>query len=191
MTEICLVRHGQTDWNAEGKIQGRTDIELNEMGVRQAAACRDHLANENWDIIISSPLLRARQTAEIINGKLKKPFLIMDEFIERCFGRAEGLTAEERHALFPDRDYPEMESREAQNTRLKEGLDKISMHYHGKRVILVSHGASINALLSLLSSGVIGSGRTKLENACFCSLKYKEKEWLVEYYNESGHLKAL
>ncbi|AGX04722.1 MULTISPECIES: histidine phosphatase family protein [Bacillaceae] len=191
MTEICLVRHGQTDWNAEGRIQGRTDIELNEMGVRQAAACRDHLANENWDIIISSPLQRARQTAEIINQNIQKPLVLMEEFIERSFGRAEGLTAVERHALFPDRDYPEMESKEDHHTRLSEGLDKISMLYSGKRVILVSHGASINALLSLLSSGVIGSGRTKLENACICSLKFNEKGWLVEYYNESGHLKAL
>ncbi|WP_371931551.1 histidine phosphatase family protein [Bacillus sp. MMSF_3328] len=87
MTEICLVRHGQTDWNAEGRIQGRTDIELNEMGVRQAAACRDHLANENWDIIISSPLQRARQTAEIINQNIQKPLVLMEEFIEKSFGK--------------------------------------------------------------------------------------------------------
>lgn len=67
--EICLVRHGETDWNKVGKIQGHTDIELNENGIRQAYACAEYLNNAPFELIITSPLKRAKQTAEIIAEK--------------------------------------------------------------------------------------------------------------------------
>ena len=65
--EILYTRHGQTEWNVLKKIQGRTDIELNEVGIEQAEIARDKLKNEKVDLIICSSLKRARQTAEIIN----------------------------------------------------------------------------------------------------------------------------
>jgi uncharacterized phosphatase len=67
VTYLCLVRHGETDWNSLGKLQGRADIPLNKIGVLQAEECRDVLKSSKWDVIITSPLKRAKETAEIIN----------------------------------------------------------------------------------------------------------------------------
>ena len=93
--KLLLTRHGQTDWNVAGKIQGITDIELNETGVKQAEATREKLLNQNIDVIISSPLKRARKTAEIIKGERNIPLIIDNGLKERCFGKLEGKTREE------------------------------------------------------------------------------------------------
>lgn len=92
---LLLTRHGQTDWNVKGKIQGLTDIELNETGIKQAEDTREKLLNENIDVIISSPLKRARKTAEIIAKGRNIPLLIDPRITERCFGKFEGKTAQE------------------------------------------------------------------------------------------------
>ena len=73
MTEICLVRHGQTDWNFQEIIQGREDIPLNEVGKKQASQSAAALQAESWDIIISSPLIRAQETAKEIAGAIGLP----------------------------------------------------------------------------------------------------------------------
>ena len=109
MTIICLVRHGETDWNAIGKLQGRTDIPLNETGIFQAEKCGEYLKESEWDFIITSPLNRAKQTAEIIKRKIDVPLLEMDHFVERHFGEAEGMTLQEISAAFPDKMYPNQE----------------------------------------------------------------------------------
>ncbi|MGX1428958.1 broad specificity phosphatase PhoE [Cytobacillus horneckiae] len=77
MTMICLIRHGETDWNAQNRIQGRTDIPLNGKGKQQAIQCGKYLALNDWDVIISSPLIRARQTAELINENTNLPITII------------------------------------------------------------------------------------------------------------------
>lgn len=69
--KFYVVRHGQTDWNAEGRIQGKTDIELNETGIEQARQLKELIKDYNIDLIISSPLKRTRKTAEIINETVK------------------------------------------------------------------------------------------------------------------------
>lgn len=93
--KLLLTRHGQTDQNVAGKIQGITDIELNETGVKQAETTREKLLNENIDVIISSPLKRARKTAEIIKGERDIPLIIDNGLKERCFGKFEWKTSEE------------------------------------------------------------------------------------------------
>ena len=65
--KIYVVRHGQTNWNVKGKIQGKSDIELNEKGIEQAKELKELIKNYDINLIISSPLKRAKQTAEIIN----------------------------------------------------------------------------------------------------------------------------
>ena len=88
--KIYVVRHGQTKWNLEGRIQGKTDIELNEKGREQAKTIRDLIAKYDIDLIISSPLKRAKETAEIINSKLKCPIIFDKALEERCYGEFEG-----------------------------------------------------------------------------------------------------
>ncbi|MBQ6446659.1 MAG: histidine phosphatase family protein [Bacillus sp. (in: Bacteria)] len=187
MTKICLIRHGETDWNAMGKIQGKTDIPLNENGKRQAQQCRDYLKDSNWDIIVTSPLKRAKQTAFIINEALQLQVVEMAEFMERSFGDAEGKTREERAILYPDQQYPNQESREELVNRIMNGLEKILVQFLDQKVLLVAHGAVIHTLLTVVSEDQL-SIEKYLSNACISNIHFKEKKWVVEDYNLVDHL---
>lgn len=188
MTIVCLIRHGETDWNAQGKIQGKTDIPLNEAGIQQAVQCGAHLIASEWDLIITSPLQRARRTAEIINESLELPLLEMEEFAEKHFGDAEGLTYEERALTYPDRHYPNQEDNALFAERLATGLKIINDRYPEQRVLLVSHGGVINAILGELSDGEIGSGKTRLLNACLSHIFFDKDNWIIRNYNQVSHL---
>lgn len=88
--KILVTRHGQTDWNVEKRIQGRTDIELNNKGIEQAYQTKENLENEKIDLIICSPLKRAKQTADIINKDRNIPIIYDERLLEICYGENEG-----------------------------------------------------------------------------------------------------
>ncbi|MFB5089360.1 histidine phosphatase family protein [Psychrobacillus sp. PGGUH221] len=188
MTIICLVRHGETDWNAIGMLQGRTDIPLNETGILQAEECSEFLKTSQWDVIITSPLKRAKQTAEIINKNLILPVVEMEEFLERDYGDAEGMTYEERISKFPNKIYSNQEERESLNKRVIEGIEKINQRYGDNKILLVAHGAVINAILAVLSNGKIGSGKTNLINACISNIYLHQDKWQITDFNQISHL---
>lgn len=94
-----FVRHGETDWNARGVLQGHTDIPLNERGRAQARAAVALIASLNIDLIVSSPLSRARETADIINSDLKKRIMNDEGLRERHFGQLEGKGGEEAETM--------------------------------------------------------------------------------------------
>lgn len=189
MSQICLVRHGETDWNAMGKIQGRTDISLNATGKRQAEECAQYFSNSEWDRIVTSPLKRAKQTANIMNQSLQIPVIEMEEFVERCYGDAEGLTREERQRLYPQgKDIPNQEPRNMLAQRVMKGMQRIQEEYPNEKIILVAHGGVINTILAVLSNGEIGSGKTKLINACISNLHFMENQWKIQEYNQVRHL---
>ncbi|MDI7741166.1 histidine phosphatase family protein [Lysinibacillus fusiformis] len=188
MTLICIVRHGETDWNAQGKLQGKTDISLNQNGIVQANECKNTLSSNDWDLIITSPLKRAKETAEIINTEMKAPLIEMEDFIERSFGDAEGMTESERTTAFPDKNYSNQEDRISFSKRVIKGIEKINELYQGKKIILVAHGAVINAILTHFSNGEIGSGKTRLLNACMSNIVFIEEQWKIQDYNQIDHL---
>jgi len=189
ITTICLVRHGETDWNACGRLQGKTDIPLNENGRMQANQCGTYLAKSDWDVIISSPLKRAVETANIIGSYILQPIILtMVEFIERDYGDAEGMTFAEKRIAYPDKQYPNKEKRHLFDNRIMNGLCKIQEDYPNKRVILVAHGAVIKALLNSLSSGTIESNQTRLHNACLSKIEFQLNSWNIHEYNQTAHL---
>lgn len=188
MTKICIVRHGETDWNSLGKLQGRVDIPLNSIGILQAEECRDFLKLTDWNVIITSPLKRAKETAEIINKEINSCIIEMVDFIERHYGEAEGMTVTERNTAFPNRNYPYQEDRQLLTKRVLDGIKKINQLYHGKNVLLVAHGGVINTILAQFSNGEIGSGKTKLVNACISNVELVDKDWKIRDYNQIGHL---
>lgn len=188
MTSICFIRHGETDWNAQGKLQGKTDIPLNPNGKRQAAECGQFLNTDDYDVLVHSPLIRAKQTAEIINDKLNLPMVEMHDFAERSFGDAEGMTIDEREEIYPDRNYPNQEARSDFNERVMEGIAKVNQQYPNQRVLLVAHGAVIGAILSVLSDGEIGNGKTKLMNGCISNIHFQKEKWEIKDFNQVGHL---
>ena len=143
--KLLLTRHGQTDWNVAGKIQGITDIELNETGIKQAELTREKLLSKDIDIIISSPLKRAKKTAEIIGKGRDIPIIIDNGLKERCFGKYEGKTREEfdfdeiwNYKL--NKQYDDAESTGELFQRVTGFLENLKKEYEGKTVLLVTHG---------------------------------------------------
>lgn len=188
MTTICLVRHGETNWNKAGRVQGKTDIPLNQTGIAQAEECRVQLEKSDWDIIISSSLTRAKQTAEIINKGLQLPFIQMEAFQERGYGDVEGMTLKQRREKFPNRNYPNQESRSALTERVMNGIHTIYENYPNQKILLVAHGGVINAILAKLSNGEVGSAKTKLINACISNIYHLDNRWYIKDYNQVTHL---
>ncbi|WP_342499428.1 histidine phosphatase family protein [Bacillus sp. FSL W7-1034] len=188
MTAICLVRHGETDWNAAKRIQGRTDIPLNDTGKWQAEQTGLYLKDAHWDVVISSQLSRAKETAHLILQHVHAPLVIMDDFIERDYGDAEGMSFEERQKLFPNKQYPNMEPLSALQDRMLEGIEKVRATYPDQRVLIVAHGAAIHALLTSLADEHMGIKDTRLENACLNYVEWTDGEWKVNDYNVVSHL---
>lgn len=144
--KILYVRHGQTDWNNENKVQGRTDNPLNDIGVAQAYETAKKLEEENIDIIISSPQKRAFQTAEIINEKHNKKIEINDKFVEVGFGDWEGQSLDLNEFDFV-KYYVENhgalngESTQDFTSRIYGALDDIIEKYKNcDTILIVAHG---------------------------------------------------
>ncbi|MGW9182427.1 histidine phosphatase family protein [Agromyces sp. NPDC055661] len=149
---LALIRHGQTDWNLAGRMQGRTDIPLNETGRAQALAAAAPLAAEPWDVVVSSPLDRARETAAIIARELDLPVGgAYDELIEQDFGEAEGTLVSELDVRWPKRDFADMEPDVEVGPRGIRGLDRIAVDHPGARVLAVAHGTLIRFTLAAIS----------------------------------------
>ena len=105
--KVFITRHGQTEWNSLGRLQGRKDIELNEVGKEQALITGEKIKDEKIDIIITSPLKRARETAEIINKQFNVEIVEDDRLMERCYGDFEGITKvelKEKKIQYPEID---------------------------------------------------------------------------------------
>jgi broad specificity phosphatase PhoE len=139
VTALLLVRHGETDWNADGRLQGQTDRPLSDFGRRQAQQLADELAGEQLEAIYSSDLSRARETAEIVGERLGLPVVLDPGLREKDWGTWEGLTAVER-----DRVEFVGESTEAHQERILSALRRISSrHPEDGRVLVVTHGGSM------------------------------------------------
>ena len=153
--EIFVVRHGQTEWNALEKMQGQTDIELNEIGREQAQITGEQIKNENIDLIITSPLKRAKETAEIINKNFNAPIIEDKRLMERGYGELEGKTRTERKMLKEisdeidefwnynkNLDTYNVEKIQQFCNRVYEILDEIKEKYQNKKILIVTHGGT-------------------------------------------------
>lgn len=150
---IYLVRHGQTDWNAKAKIQGQTDIELNETGMLQAEKVREKIKNIKIDQIISSDLKRARKTAEIINEAFNKKIYYDKRLREMNYGEIEGqvkgeITKEMWDMLNYEPQKINAEDRADVFKRTTELLKEIEKS--NENVLLVSHGGVIRVMIYYL-----------------------------------------
>src|SRR3954464_548312 len=172
MTTLLLVRHGETDWNAEGRLQGHTDRPLSDYGRRQAQQLAEELDGDELEAIYSSDLARASETAEIVGRRLGLPTVLDPDLREKDWGTWEGLTAVER-----DRVEFVGESTEAHRDRTLESLRRISERHPGDgRVLVVTHGGSMRRV----QTAALGWARPVAEN---CG------RWLCAC--ESGSFRAL
>jgi len=183
MTKIYLVRHGQTDWNLEKRLQGQTDIPLNDWGRSQAACVGTYFKDHGLSQIYTSCLSRAHETGSIIAGSLGNlPLDRLDQLGERAYGQGEGYSLEERESLFPSRTYPGSESMESVTKRMMTCLKDLACRHQGESILVVSHGGAINSVLAHLSQGQIGSGKTKL-GSCSISRISGDESLKIDYYN--------
>jgi len=155
MTELYLVRHGETDWNAARRIQGRTDIPLNDTGRDQARQAGELLARRRWDAIYASPLSRAVETASIIGEQVGiEQIGTRDDLMERDYGAAEGLGFDEIEALYPEGVHAEgQETRDQVAKRVGSALAALADRHPGESLIVVSHGGAIRSVLQLADPG--------------------------------------
>ncbi len=161
MTELWLVRHGETIWNQEGRLQGSIDIELNENGVEQARQLALKLKEVKFQSIFSSPLKRALKTAEIIATQTGQTVQIDERLVEVRMGEWEGMRSVDIRRQFPDlvarRDadplhvpVPGGENVLQLAVRVKKAIDEIAARYPAGPVLIVSHGLSLAAVICLV-----------------------------------------
>ena len=154
-TSIVLIRHGETAWNAERRLQGHIDIALNAEGVRQAQALAGALAGQHFDAIVSSDLQRAHQTAQALARAQVMPVHSDPALRERCFGGFEGLLYAEIEQRFP-REFAAWQARDADGAmpsgarsaetfrqfyqRVIGAITRLAEQHRGQSLALVAHG---------------------------------------------------
>ena len=142
---IYYVRHGKTEWNVLDKMQGKADISLNDTGINQAKETRNKLDDKKIDLIICSPLKRAKETANIINEERNIPIIYDERIGERDLGEFEGLDRKSfDFSLFWDY-YKNAKYNKAENIqdffkRIYDFLDDIKSKYSNMNILIVSHG---------------------------------------------------
>ena len=186
MTEtiVGLLRHGQTDWNIDFRLQGVTDIPLNSTGIAQAMAAAKSIPQGYWNFVASSPLTRAVNTAQIIAEQIAIPELVIEPLLlERSFGDAEGMTHAEWKATYPDGMPPGGESLEGLRMRAIRLLEHLLAQYRGTKVLAVSHGALIRKLVKMVSQGEFPLDGQRFENTSLTVIKHNQKGWQIESYN--------
>lgn len=195
VTTVCLVRHGETEWNFTRRYQGWEDIPLNETGQGQARVVAMAIAGEEWDAIVASPLSRAFQTATAIAEA--SPFLDPSaittdlDLRERGYGAAEGLTAEERMARWPGNDWPNLEDYDVMADRAMTALARVTERHAGRRVLVVCHGGLMNAVLARISNGEVGTGKTVILNTARTFLTHTSGAWSIDVVTDASHLELV
>lgn len=180
MTFLALIRHGETDWNLHGRLQGSSDIPLNSTGRAQAREAVYELEGRPWDVLVSSPLSRAAETADIIGDHLGiARTATYPDLAERHFGAAEGFTDYDAYSHWPDGLYPGLEPRPDMIVRGVRAIDQIAADHRGSSIIVVAHGGIIRGIFDAIRR--VPSPR--ILNAGVSTLVHDGSEWTVKTIN--------
>lgn len=155
-TRIVLVRHGQTEWNRGRRVQGHSDVPLNDEGRRQARALAEELHGETVDAVYASDLGRARETAEILASARGGQVITLPELREKHFGTWEGMTDAEVLERFPDAHttgWGDGETTDEMTARILAAVEGIAERHPGELVLVVTHGGPMRALLRHCDGG--------------------------------------
>ena len=199
-TRFIVVRHGETRWNIERRVQGSGDSPLTDAGLAQADAIGRRLARERFDVLISSDLGRARQTAERVAHHCGLAIRTDPRLQERNFGAGEGMTYEEIDRAFPDvfsrdRDsnpdvvIPRGESRRQFHERVKAAFEALAREFDGKRVCVITHGGVLATLYRIIHGiPVAHAHRVTISNASYNAVAFDADAWTLEAWDETDHL---
>lgn len=200
MTRLYLIRHGETLWNKKRKTQGAKNIKLSTLGKLQAEYLGKKLKDKNIDILYSSDLSRAYQTAEIVGKHIKKPIHLLPEIREMNFGQWEGLTIDEIQLKYQDvydiwKDAPHIATIPGAETLLQvqeramKGVNSIIKNNNGKNIAMVSHGATIKTLIfKLLDIDLSNYKKIRQDNTAVNIIDFKEKYNVLVQLNDTCHL---
>jgi probable phosphoglycerate mutase len=200
ITRFCLVRHGETDWNSEKRIQGHIDIDLNAAGKAQARALRSGLSTHVFAAAYSSDLLRAWNTARIATADLGLAVSSAPTLRERNFGVLQGATSSEaslrhphahRHHLArtPDYNYETGESLIDFAARVMAGLKVLATRHAGRSVLAFTHGGVLDIVYRAAAGRTLEAPRDfSMPNAAFNWLEYRDNGWRLISWGDCGHL---
>ncbi len=200
MARLCIVRHGETAWNAEHRVQGQLDVPLNAVGLAQAQAAGKVLAQERFDAIYSSDLARARQTAQPAASELALPVRVDAALRERHYGIFERLTYAEVKAKFPE-DYARFAAREADygfrtGERLRDffersiaAVSRIADENRGRHVLVVTHGGVLDMLYRHITGLPLDAERNfGIPNAGLNRVELGPSGWRILAWADTAHL---
>ena len=203
-TTLLLIRHGETAWNAERRLQGHLDIPLNPEGERQASLLAAALAGEALDLVVSSDLMRARQTAQAIANLRGMSLQVEPGLRERCYGGFEGLLYSEIEARYP-REFAAWQARDVdavlppgQNcgetfrdfyARATGAILALARAHPGKTLALVAHGGVLECAYRLAQGMPLETPRNfKVFNASVNRFVLEEGRLVLRSWGEVGHL---
>jgi probable phosphoglycerate mutase len=177
MTELILLRHGETDWNRELRFQGHVDVALNAIGLEQARRLAQRLAGETAHHIYASDLLRARQTAEPVSRQLGLATVSDASLREQSFGRVDGMRVDDIKVQYPqaweewlqfqeDYSMPEGETTRQFHARVMDAVQRIVATHRGQTLVVVTHGGVLDMIYRTARAlGLSGPRQTEIPNA--------------------------
>ena len=198
---LCLVRHGETAWNAERRLQGHLDLPLNETGLLQAEATAASLSGQRFAAFYCSDLVRARQTAAAAGRLLGLAPVFEPDLRERHYGAFQGLTYDEARERFPDAyarftarepgfAFPEGgESLAGFAARIRAALERIAARHAGQTVLIVSHGGVLDIAHRLATGKPLEAPRDfVIPNAALNWVTYHNGAWDLVAWADRRHL---
>ena len=207
MTELILLRHGETDWNRELRFQGQVDVPLNAVGHTQAQRLAQRLAAEPVHHLVSSDLLRTRQTAQPIlelARTAQSPSLVTDAMLrEQNFGRIDGMRVEDIKTQHADvwagwtqfqSDYavPDGESTRQFHTRVMDAMHRLAAAYAGQTLVVVTHGGVLDMLYRTVHGlGLNGPRQSTIPNAGYNRVRFDGNRFDILHWADTTHLDGM
>jgi len=200
-TQFILIRHGQTIWNFEGRLQGHLDSPLTELGLLQTERIADRLASQPHHAIYSSDLQRTSQAAKLIAEKTGNSVVMDKRLRERNYGILEGLTRTEMKEKYPkefsllqsgEPDYaiPEGETESNFFKRCVACLEDLAQRHTGQTILVVTHLGVLNCLFRhVLGIPLDAPRRFKALEGSLNSIYFKRGVWVLETWGDVSHLK--
>lgn len=199
---LCLVRHGETAWNAEGRVQGQLDIPLSATGFAQARAVAAALAGESFDAVYSSDLVRVRETARPTATLLGKEVLLSKELRERHYGEFQGITYAEAKERMPqdyarfrekdlDFDFRTGESLLDFSRRCLSFMENLIEKERGRSLLVFTHGGVLEMVYRHATGRGLATPRDfEIPNAALNRLELDGAAWRVLAWADIRHLSA-
>jgi probable phosphoglycerate mutase len=204
-TRFCLVRHGETDWNVARRLQGHTDIALNARGHAQAMKLALALKKSNlqFDVLYTSDLQRAADTANAIVECFNLPAIANGELRERHLGTLQGLTIDEAPFAEPelwrahiarelDHEMSGGESIHQFSRRIRNALEALRQKHLGKTILLVSHGGALDMMYRIATDQALDAERiAAVPNASLNWISHDGQSWKLDRWADTSHLDSL